>query len=141
MTTPFAFARFFSKAVLKNLLHSKCGIGKIPVIVEEQIKAFHHWLQKKHNEGEDLMVKDLLRFSDDQVEAHVKEDHGEGTRHGQGGVGSKKSGHRLPLFNGNQQTYDVWCHNMRAFLNSMHNDEGIALYYVIADLKKEKPKF
>ncbi len=30
---------------------------------------------------------------------------------------------------------------MRAFLNSMHNDEGILLYYVIVDLKEEMPKF
>ena len=45
------------------------------------------------------------------------------------------------MFNGNQQAYEVWCHKMRAFLNSMHNDEGILLYYVIAELKEEKPKF
>jgi len=46
------------------------------------------------------------------------------------------------MFSGrNQQAYEVWTHKLRAFLNSMHNDEGIPLYYVIAELKEEKPKF
>ena len=139
---PFAFARFFSKAALKNLLHPKRGIGKIPVIVEERIKAFHHWLQKKHNEGEDLLNIDLSRFSDDQVETHAETEVGEGAGRGQGGVGSKESGHKLLMFSsGNQQAYEIWTRRLRAFLNSMHNDEGIPLYYVMAELKEEKPKF
>ncbi len=141
VTTPFVFARFFSKAACKNLLHPKHGIGKIRVIVEEWIKAFHHWLQTNHNEGEDLMVIDLSRFSDDQVETHIEEDHDKGSGCGQGGVGSKESGHKLPSFNGDQQVYEVWCCKMRAFLYSMHNNEGILLYYVIADLKEEEPEF
>jgi len=60
VTTSLAFPWFFSKIALKNLLHLKCRIDRIPV-VGEQIEAFHHWLQKKHNEGDNLKVIDLLR--------------------------------------------------------------------------------
>jgi len=46
------------------------------------------------------------------------------------------------MFSGrNQQAYEIWTRRLRAFLNSMHNDEGILLYYIIAELKEETLEF
>jgi len=138
-TTPFTFARFFSKTALKNLLHPKRGIGKIRIESEEHIKALHRWLQQKHSEGEDLKVINLERFTDEVMETLVEEDINEGAAR-ERNSGSKESGATLPTFNGNQPAYAIWYTRLRTYLCSMKNEEGMPLWYVIADIKKEKPE-
>jgi len=87
-----------------------------------------------------LKVIDLLIFNDEMMETLVKEDNDEGLAHGCNNTStSKESGVQLPTSNGNQLAYTVWHTRLRTFLCSMKNEEGLLLYYVIADVKKKKP--
>jgi hypothetical protein len=134
----YSFARFFNKSALSELFTQEYGLDKIPMLVKQRIKIFHRWLQKCHNEGEDLLHINLEKFNDKVLESLIDEEgDGASTVRGRGSMSIKDSGLSLPTFNGNQPSYKIWNSKWRAFLSNMKNEEGHPLIYVIVDSKKE----
>jgi len=79
----------------------------VPLLVKQQIRVFHHWLQSCHAEGKDLKTIDLDIFDNDVMAILLDEEpndrmvktHGSSIR---------DSGMQLPTFNENQPAYAVW---------------------------------
>jgi len=100
-TTAFAIMQLFGKAALKDLFGPDYRLDKVPLLVKQRVKVFHHWLQTRHSEGEDLKTIDLDIFDNNVMVALLEEELDEGPTKARGSS-IKDSGMPLPTFNGNQ---------------------------------------
>jgi len=138
ITSPSKFAIYFDRMALDKLLSDKDnGLKVMPKIVQQKLRGLHQWLQTQQLEEVNLSQPNLLDLFNDKEMATALSAEGGGSamhEHARAQQGTKDPQVSYPTFKGDQASWKNWDNKWWAFLCHQHNDDGIPLIYVIADI-------